>query len=148
MVLRKLTTGIRTGEDAEDLRAFLMHLDGGAPPVHETVVLGCGNHGDERPTWTYVEADAAEGVARRRCLQCAQSVSLLDSEQRWTHPMMWSCGSCGQSIAEVAAGLSLPDGDHVEWLVRGARCVECGRIDGLTDMVLDGRPLGEVITAL
>ena len=146
MVLRTVA-GIRKGEDTEDLRTFLMGLQD-APKVHETLVLGCDNHGDERPTWTYVEADAVTGVARRRCLQCARSVPLLDSEQRWTHPPMWCCGSCQQSIAEVVAGLSLPDGEHVEWLVLGARCVECGRIDGLTDFVLDGHPLGEVMSGL
>jgi hypothetical protein len=146
MVLRTVA-GVRTGEDVEDLRAFLMRL-AGAPAVHETVVLACANHGDERPTWSYVEADATAGVARRRCLQCAHSTPLLDSEPHWTHPPMWSCQSCGQSIAEVAAGLSVPDGEHVDWLCLGARCVECGRIDGLTDMVLDARPLGEVLTSL
>ena len=146
MVLR-MVGGIRTGEDAEDLRAFLCKLEG-APEVHETALLACGNHGDERPTWTYIEADKATGVARRRCLQCATTVWLLDSEKRWTFPHVWACGSCGQSIAEVAAGLSMPDGEHVEWVVLGARCVECGRIDGLTDMVLPGTPLTEVIDAL
>ncbi|MGB8652018.1 MAG: hypothetical protein WCD35_15300 [Mycobacteriales bacterium] len=147
MVLRT-RGGIRTGEDVEDLRAFLSDLGGDAPPVHESVVLGCGNHGDERPTWAYVEADAAAGVARRRCLQCARTVHLLDSESRWTHPPMWACGSCGQSIAELVAGLSLPDGEHVAWLVLGGRCVECGRIDGLTDMVLPDRPVAEVLSEL
>lgn len=147
MVLRTVS-GVRTGEDTEDLRAFLQQLGEAAPDIHETVVLGCHNHDDERPTWTYVEADAEAGVARRRCLQCAQIVALLDSAERWTHPMMWSCGSCGQSIAEVAAGLSLPDGEHVEWMALAARCVECGRIDGLTDLVLDSRPVGEVLSAL
>ena len=146
MVLRSVG-GIQTGEDIEDLRAFLSTLEG-SPVVHETVVLACDNHGDERPSWTYIEADAAEGVARRRCLQCAKTVSLLDSAERWTHPMMWSCGSCSQSIAEVAAGLSLPDGQSVEWLVLGARCVECGRIHGLTDMVLPGTPVAEVMGKL
>jgi hypothetical protein len=146
MVLR-VVAGVRTGEDTEDLRAFLMGLEG-CPKVHETVVLACGNHGDERPTWTYVEADAEAGVARRRCLQCARSVALLDSEQRWTHPLMWCCNTCGQSIAEVAVGLSVPDGDNVEWLVVGARCVECGRVDGLTDLVVDSRPVGEVVSEL
>ncbi len=146
MVLRTVR-GIRTGEDAEDLRAWLMKLEG-APDVHETVVLACGNHGDDRPTWTYVEADAATGVARRRCLQCATSTPLLDSDERWTHPAMWCCGTCGQSIAEVAAGLSLPDGEHVEWLVLGARCVECGRVDGLTDVVLAGTPIADVLGSL
>ena len=147
MVLRTVA-GIRTGEDVEDLRAFLADLGDAAPVVHETVVLACGNHGEERPTWTYVEADAEDGVARRRCLQCATTVHLLDSAERWTHPMMWCCGTCNQSIAEVAVGLSVPDGEHVEWVVVGARCVECGRIDGLTDLALPGRPIAEVLGAL
>jgi predicted Fe-S protein YdhL (DUF1289 family) len=146
MVLRTVG-GVQTGEDVEDLRAFLSSLPG-APEVHETVVLGCDRHEDERPTWTYVEADSRAGVARRRCLQCARSVSLLDSEERWTHPPMWSCGGCHQSICEVAVGLSVEDGEHVTWAVVGARCVECGRVDGLTDMVLPGTPLTEVLAQL
>ena len=146
MVLRTVQ-GVLLGEDVEDLRAFLSSLPD-APEVHETVVLGCERHEDERPTWTYVEADSREGVARRRCLQCAASVGLLDSDERWTHPPMWSCGACGQSIAEVAVGLSAEDGEHVTWVVVGARCVECGQIVGLTDMVLPGTPLTEVLSAL
>ena len=142
MVLRTVQ-GVQTGEDVEDLRAFLGQLPG-APEVHETVVLACQHHEDERPTWAYVEADARAGVARRRCLQCARSTPILDSEERWTHPPMWNCGSCGQSIAEVAVGLSVEDGEHVTWVVVGCRCVECGRIQGLTDMVLPGVDLGEV----
>lgn len=116
--------------------------------MHETVVLGCGQHGDERPTWAYVEADAAKGVARRRCLGCGFAVAMLDSAQRWTYPAMWACQGCGQSIAELAAGLSLPDGEHVEWMVLGARCVGCGRLDGLTDVVLDREPLPQVVVGL
>lgn len=146
MVLR-VVGGVRKGEDVEDLRSFLQTLEG-APQVHETIVLACGNHGDERPTWTYVEADRTKGLARRRCLQCAKSVSVLDSAERWSHPPMWACGSCGQSIAELAAGLSVPDGDHVQWLVLGVRCVECGRVDGLTDLVVNHQPLDEVLSSL
>jgi hypothetical protein len=139
--------GIRTGEDVEDLTDWLRQL-GGALEVHEVVVLTCDRHGDDRPTWAYVEADAARGLARRRCLACAASVALLDSEQRWTHPPMHACAGCGHSIAEVAAGLHLPDGEHVEWVVVGARCVECGRLAGLTDFVVDRTPLPEVLSAL
>ena len=146
MVLR--TQGdIRTGEDTADLRTFLAELTGG-PQIHETVVLGCDQHGDDRPTWAYVEADARAGVARRRCLQCAQGVGMLDSDARWTHPPMWSCGSCSQSIAEVAAGLCVPDGEGVTWVALAARCVGCGRLDGLTDVVLTGQPVAEVLEAL
>jgi predicted Fe-S protein YdhL (DUF1289 family) len=136
-----------TGEDVEDLRTWLGRLDG-APQVHECVVLGCGEHADERPTWAYVETDPRHGVARRRCLACAHIAYTLDSDHRWTHPVMWACPGCGQSIAEVAAGLSMPDGEHVDWLVLGGRCVECGRLAGLTDFVVDHLPLSQVLAEL
>jgi hypothetical protein len=147
MVLKKVSGGARTGEDAEDLRSWLSDLEG-SPQVHETVVLACAQHGDERPTWSYVEGNAAEGIARRRCLACATAVPLLDSASRWTHPPMWSCRGCGNSIVEIAAGLSVPDGEHVEWVVVGVRCVECGRLAGLTDMVVDSAPISEVLSQL
>ena len=136
-----------TGEDVEDLRSWLAHLDG-APQVHERIVLACEQHGDERPTWAYVEADPRHGVARRRCLACAHVVYALDSDHRWTHPVMWACRGCGQSIVEVAAALSIPDGEHVEWVALAARCVECGRLGGLTDLVVDKVPLAQVLSAL
>lgn len=146
MVLRTMGD-IRTGDDTEDLRAFLSGLLGG-PKVHETVVLGCDSHGDDRPTWAYVEADGEAGVARRRCLQCARTVGLLDSDARWTHPPMWACGSCSQSIAEVAAGLSVPDGENVAWVAVAVRCVACGRLQGLTDVVVPDLPVAEVLAGL
>lgn len=141
MVLRTVA-GARTGEDVADLRDWLLALEGG-PAVTDVEVLSCGRH-DEPAAWTFVEADVRAGVARRRCLVCAHSTPLLDSDARWTHPPMWMCSGCGQSIAEVAAGLSMPDGEHVEWVVLAARCVECGRLAGLTDTVVAHRPLAEV----
>lgn len=146
MVLRT-SNGARTGEDVDDLRAWLRTLDG-APEVHEVVVLHCAQHAPDAPTWQYVEADPRQGVARRRCLACATTVHLLESEAHWTHPMMWACSGCGQSIAELAVGLHVPDGEHVEWVALGARCVDCGRLHGLTDVVVDRRPLPEVLAAL
>ena len=141
MVL-KTVAGARTGEDVDDLRDWLLALAGG-PEVTDVVVLACDRH-DEPATWTYVEADARAGVARRRCLACAHTTPLLDSDARWTHPPMWMCGGCGHSIAEVAAGLAVPDGEHVEWVALAGRCVECGRLSGLTDAVVARRPLAEV----
>jgi hypothetical protein len=137
----------RKAEDSDDLRTWLHELQG-CPIITDTVVLGCGQHGDERPLWHYVQADAAAGVAKRRCLACGFAVSALDSDARWTYPPMWSCVSCGHSIAEVAAGLSAPDGEHVTWVALAARCVECGDVDGLTDVVVPGLPLGEVVAGL
>jgi hypothetical protein len=146
MVLRAAGQATRA-EDVDDLRDWLSSLPGG-PALSSTVVLACGQHGDDRPTWMYVEADAAAGVARRRCLSCGFAVSILDSVTRWTYPPMWSCQGCGHCIAELVAGISAPDGDTVEWVVLGARCVECGQVQGLTDFVLDAQPLPSVAAGL
>jgi ribosomal protein S14 len=146
MVLRSVA-GAPTGEDVEDLRGWLLGLTGG-PEVHQTVVLHCDQHDDESATWAYAEADARSGLARRRCLACGAARSLLDSADRWTHPPMWACPGCSQSIAELAVGLSLPDGEHVRWLALAARCVHCGRLAGLTDALLPDEPLAEVLARL
>ena len=146
MVLRTVA-GAPTGEDVADLRSWLLALDGG-PQVSETVVLHCDNHEDASATWAYAEADASSGIARRRCLACGSARPLLDSAQRWTHPPMWACQGCRQSIAELAVGLSLPDGEHVRWLCLAARCVHCGRLAGLTDALLPDQPLAEVLDRL
>jgi hypothetical protein len=136
----------RIGEDASDLCTWLLSL----PTPHvltDSAVLTCGNHGDAAPTWMYVEADATAGIARRRCLACARSVHVLDSEARWTFPAMWACLGCGHSIGEVAAGLAVTDG-RVDWVALGVRCVECGRVAGLTDLTVPGLPRDEVLAAL
>jgi len=143
MVIRTVA-GAPTGEDVEDLRSWLLALPG-APQVHEVVQLSCAQHAPLSATWFYVEADAGSGLARRRCLACGTSVAMLDSDERWTHPQMVACGGCGTSICEVAVGLHLPDGAHVEWVAVGARCVECGRLAGLTDLVVDRLPVEELL---
>ena len=137
--------GALTGEDLDDLAAWVRGLDGPVP-VDEVVVLACDAHGAARPTWAYVEADAATGVARRRCLSCATTVHVLDSGARWTWPPVWACRGCGHSIVEVAAGLG--GGERVAWVVLAARCVECGHLAGLTDLLVDGLPRDEVVAAL
>jgi len=145
----------RTGEDADDLKHWLQTLEG-CPSVDVTALAACANpeHGDDRPTWFYVEADAARGVARRRCLACGLAHHVLDSESSWhidIHASM--CPTCGQSMFELAAGMHTspsehPDAPIVTWVVLGVRCVTCGRVDGLTDMFVPGLPVPAVIDAL
>lgn len=131
------TASQRTGEDSDDLRRWLGGL-GAGPAVTMTVLLSCASpvHGDDPPTWFFVEGSSAESVARRRCLACGGVTHLLDSEEHWTGAPMCSCDSCGQSMFEVAAGLSVADG-RVSWVAVGLRCVGCGRLSGLTDFVVD-----------
>jgi hypothetical protein len=65
---------------------------------------------------------------------------------------MWSCRSCGQSIAEAVAGLHCPGEDGapgpVSWVAIGVRCVGCGMLAGVTDFVLPSATHEEVVTSL
>jgi ferredoxin-like protein FixX len=141
-VVLRIQAGTVTGESADDLLSWLTSL-ADCPTVTHTLLAGCDRHGDEAP-WCYVEADSRAGVARRRCVACGTSTALLDSAERWTFPPMFSCRSCSQSLVEVAAGLATDGDDRAHWLALAARCVECGRIEGLTDAVVPGLPLDEV----
>jgi hypothetical protein len=147
VVLRTIT-GRMTGESSADLQQWLSQLED-CPPVSKTVVAECRNasHTDEPATWFYVEADAADSVARRRCLSCGEAHDVLDSAAHWTAPRMWACNSCGQSIAEVATGVHA-DQDQVTWVVLGARCVGCGTIAGLTDFSVDPQTFEAIASAL
>lgn len=140
--------GQHKAETVEDLKSWIRDLDG-CPPIQRVVTARCEQpvHGTEPGTWFYVEADAAEGVARLRCLGCADARSVLDSADRWTYPAAWACGDCSQSIAEVAFGVHV-DGEAATWLALAARCVECGAVAGLTDMVVPGLPADGFVASL
>jgi ribosomal protein S14 len=145
VTLREIS-GTVTGEDTDDLLDWVRGLTD-CPPVTHALLTSCDRHGDEQPTWSYVEADASFGVARRRCVACGAAAALLDSAERWTFPPMFSCRSCAQSLVEVAAGIAAT-GTEATWLALAARCVGCGRIEGLTDVVVHGLSVDEVSAQL
>jgi hypothetical protein len=140
------------GEDragsVDGLLQWLRDLDD-CPPVSRAVLARCTEdvHGDDPGTWFYVEADAQAGVGRLRCLACGAVKALLDSEAHWTFPPVWACRDCRQSIAEVGFGVHA-EGGVASWLVVGARCVECGRVAGMTDMVVPDLPVDEFVDSL
>lgn len=137
MTLRVLS-GQESAEDVNDLVEWVSRLHG-CPPVNRTVVATCRRpaHGDDPATWFYVEADAHEGVARLRCLACGDARPVLDSGDRWTYPPVWACSNCSQSIAEVVFGVHEEDG-VATWLAVAVRCVSCGHVDGVADLVVPG----------
>ena len=147
MALRSVS-GRETAETIEDLTAWLRALQG-CPTVTHAVQARCRKpvHEDEPATWFYVEADAAAGVARTRCLACGDAHALFDSAERWTFPPAWTCFNCRQSIAEVAYGISAPL-DLATWVVMAVRCVECGHLAGVTDQVVAKLPLADVLDQL
>lgn len=130
--------GHQAAEDVTDLVAWVNRLQG-CPSIDRTVIAVCRRpaHGEEPATWFYVEADTREGVVRLRCLACGDARPVLDSAERWTYPAVWCCSNCGQSIAEVVYGIHEEDGTAT-WLAVAVRCVGCGHIDGVADMIVPG----------
>lgn len=143
------------GEDVDDLRTFLHELRG-CPTIQHTQQLRCPRHDPQSGAWFYVEADAEAGVARRRCMACGDVTNLLDSAERWTHPPMHACRRCSASLMELAVGMHVDHGDldtdllqrQVRWLALAARCVECGLIEGLTDVTVPATSIGEVLRTI
>jgi hypothetical protein len=94
-----------------------------------------------------VEADPEAGVARLRCLSGGHTKDVADSALHWTFPGVWSCISCQQSIAEVVFGIH-DEAGTAKWLVLAVRCVECGDVAGLTDIVLGEVALDDLLAVL
>lgn len=86
-------------------------------------------------------------VARLRCLSGGHVHELLDSAERWTFPAAWACPACSQSIAEVVYGVS-ERGGKADWLAVAVRCVECGDVAGVCDLVLPSLDLDLLLGAL
>ena len=140
--------GQHKAETVEDLKSWMRELSG-CPSVDRVVTARCERpvHGAEPGTWFYVEADAREGLARLRCLGCADMKPVLDSAERWTYPSAWACTDCSQSIAEVVYGVH-QDGGAATWMAVAARCVECGSVAGLTDLVVPALPVDAFVASL
>ena len=135
-------------EHVDDVVEWVTRLTG-CPPFTDTKVAACGHetHGDESATWFYVEADTEAGVGRLRCLAGGHVTDLLDSSDHWTYPGVWLCPACNQSIAEVVFGVHAAGG-KARWLVVAVRCVECGEVCGVTDMVAGDLPLEVLLESL
>jgi hypothetical protein len=132
-------------ENSEDVVEWVKRLSG-CPPVTHTKLAACTqpSHGDDPAQWFYVEGDAEAGVARLRCLSGGHVVDLLDSAAHWTYPHAWSCPACSQSITEVVYGIHATE-NVARWLVVAVRCVGCGEVAGVTDMVVGDVPLDDLL---
>jgi hypothetical protein len=143
------TVGARhTAEDIEDLDVWVRELSD-CPTITQTAFASCTEafHGDDPATWFYVEADAKGGVARLRCLSGGHTKNVHDSAEHWTFPGVWACNGCHQSIAEVVYGIH-DEAGTAKWMVVAVRCVECGDVAGLTDIVLGEVPIDDLLASL
>jgi hypothetical protein len=75
-----------------------------------------------------LEADDAQGVAKRICALCRAERYICDSEEYRgeASPERWGCVECGAARANVGVGFSLNDDGEVRWLYVGERCADCG----------------------
>jgi hypothetical protein len=134
-----------TGDDSADLLPWLTALTD-SPAITEARVLRCEQ--EDREFCGFVQADPRSGVARRRCVACAAVTDLLDSAERWSFPATYECPGCQQSLVELAVGISADHERRTSWLAMAARCVGCGRIAGLTDRLVSGLAIEEVLVAV
>lgn len=131
------------GQSADDLRAWTLALEGGPGVTHVQIqhCRGDAAHGEERPFWFFAEADPHEGLIRLRCVACGDARGLFDSDRQWSYPPMHACLSCEQSMMEISVGVHAEESAGrapvVTWAVIGARCVMCGRMEGLTDVLME-----------
>jgi hypothetical protein len=138
-------TSYWTGDESADLLDWLTALSG-CPPITQARLLRCDV--DDREFCGFVQADARIGVARRRCVACATATDLLDSAERWSFPDTYECPGCQQSLVELAVGISADGDRRAEWVALAARCVGCGRIAGLTDRLVSGLAVEELLVAV
>ena len=134
-----------TDDESADLLPWLTALTG-CPVITQARLLRCER--EDREFCGFVQADPRSGVARRRCVACAEVTDLLDSAERWSFPATYECPGCQQSLMELAVGLSADDDRQASWLALAARCVGCGRITGLTDRLISGVTIEEVLVAV
>ena len=76
-----------------------------------------------------LEADDAEGCAKRTCTKCGAEDFICDSEEYYedADPEKWKCVECKSKSTNVGAGFSLyDDKSAVRWLYVGVRCSKCG----------------------
>jgi hypothetical protein len=136
-----------TGEDPDDLMAWLSQLTD-CPTVTQPVVLRCEKHERDPVFCGYVQADPHTGVARRRCVACAEVTDLFDSGERWSYPETFECQGCRSSLVELAVGINAEPDGQAHWLALAARCIGCGRISGLTDVTINALTVDEVLASV
>ena len=90
----------------------------------------------------HLDADDAEGVAKRTCTKCSQQHFLCDSEEfaeeaEFEH---WRC-VCSSEVANIGVGFSLRKKDgEIRWLYAGCRCAKCGILGCFASWKIDYAP--------
>jgi len=127
----------RRGREFVDLASYLREVTEETNPTRVVLESTCGC----RATAFLLEADAAEGCARRVCQACGAEAFLGDSEEFWSQaePEQVRC-DCDAEVFEIGVGYSFRADDEVSWLTVGSRCLACGLMTTPVDWKIDYAP--------
>jgi len=95
----------------------------------------------------HLDADDAEGVAKRTCAKCSRQHFLCDSEEFAEEAEFerWRCG-CNSEVTNIGVGFSLrKKEDEIRWLYVGCRCAKCGILGCAAGWKIDYAPSRQLL---
>ena len=131
------------GTDPQDMKEYLEAYSEQGYKVQEFRLSKCRCGSLE----FQLDADDAEGVAKRTCTKCKREYFICDSKEFWdeAEPEHWSC-NCGSEATNVGVGFSLRKrGGEVRWLYVGCRCVKCGILGCFAGWKIDYAPSRQLL---
>jgi hypothetical protein len=126
------------GTNPDDIKEYLQAYTSGGHKAHEFRLAKCACGSVD----FHLDADDAEGVAKRTCSECSQHHFLCDSEEFAEEAEFerWRC-ECGSEITNVGVGFSLRKKEgEIRWLYVGCRCAKCGILGCFAGWKIDYAP--------
>jgi hypothetical protein len=135
-----------SGSDSSAVAAHLAELftfvrdfgDGAHNPadlVKQSVCATCAG------TEFWMQCSEEDGVAKRICGGCKETVFIGDSEEHWVDADTGDAQCpCGKKSFNLGIGYCLDSAREVTWMIVGAQCLACTEIGVYTDWSIDYEP--------
>jgi hypothetical protein len=89
----------------------------------------------------WMQCSEEDGVAKRICGGCKQTVFIGDSEEHWDEADTGDAQCpCGKKSFNLAIGFCLDPSGEVTWMIVGAQCLGCSEIGVYADWSIDYEP--------
>jgi hypothetical protein len=124
--LNDLIAYVREFGDAESAAADL---------VEQSVCATCAG------TSFWMQCSEEDGVAKRICGGCKETIFIGDSEEHWEEADTGDAQCpCGKKSFNLAVGYCLDGNGEVTWMIVGAQCLACNEIGVYADWSIDYEP--------
>lgn len=123
----------------KDLFAYVREFgDAGSTPadlVKQSVCTTCEG------TAFWMQCSEEDGVAKRICAGCKQTVFIGDSQEHWDDADTGDAQCpCGKKSFNLVIGYCLDSTGEVTWMIVGAECLACSEIGVYADWSIDYEP--------